>query len=550
MGRPRSSLRRLVLMLWLLAAIVGVVTAISAQDEGNCAADIHRAFVRTHAACADLQRDSACYGAGSAMVTPFVAANPTSFERPGDEITLEAVETLTVDSRSSAAWSVVLLRPQAGLTSLSQRSSLMLLFGTAALTNHVLPMRVVTVTAQSIINIRQMPRADANILMRAAIYTSLRADGRSSDSQWLRVYVPTTDQVGWVSAELVTAATSVDALPMIDSDSPLRLPFDEMTLSTFDNAIMSGSSCTAASSGLLLQTPNLEDAAQFMLNGMPFAAAGTVFIQADADLIVQVLEGSAVLDETVIPEGARLMVGADSHVVAPYALSEHEFAPLVALDRRVQPAPLAALHAVQAANLPTTPTLAQPPSTLVVECRYVARWSQDVRSGPNSVYSVVGTIRTGEIVFPLNYVTTDSRRWLQIQPQGWVNEQGIEVQGACLPLVESPFPVQPRTNHLALERCMPENGPIEVGQQVWLEFIPDPFPDYPTAQIATRSNPGWITVNGLRLHTRVTNPIRLDDMNFIRRFTTLWIAQAGTFRIAGRLSAYEVLCIITVSPGR
>ena len=110
----------------------------------------------------------------------------------------------------------------------------------------------------------------------------------------------------------------------------------------------------------------------------------------------------------------------------------------------------------------------------------------------------------------------------------------------------------PPTNTYSLERCSSTNGPVRVGQRVTFEFIPPAWDNFGEARAATRTDPGHVELNGRRYLASASEPFRLGENvdpledRYLRRFTLIWIAEPGTYRITGDWLSYEPSCNLTV----
>ena len=110
------------------------------------------------------------------------------------------------------------------------------------------PADPVDVTVIGSVNVRSAPSLRANVLGSVTDGTTLPADGRSTDGDWLRVLY--NDAPGWVSAALVNAPDEADALPTITND--LRTPMQAFSVKTGVN----GANCQEAPNVLVVQGPD------------------------------------------------------------------------------------------------------------------------------------------------------------------------------------------------------------------------------------------------------------------------------------------------------
>jgi hypothetical protein len=178
--------------------------------------------------------------------------------------------------------------------------------------------------------------------------------------------------------------------------------------------------------------------------------------------------------------------------------------------------------------------------------------NQNIRNGPGINFAITGSAEVGTVVFPRGRITTTNfEEWLQVGTYAWINARAVQVGDTCNPLPEisGDFISSVTTNKINLETCRPSNGPIQVGQRITLEFVPHAWDTYATALEATRYTYGRILVDDHLLYPQVSEPIRISETEYIRRFSAEWIAQIGTFHLEGNFYSYETICIITVTPG-
>lgn len=121
----------LVLVIGLLAS-VAVVTA-----QTECPAVVEAAVAQASEACNALDRNQACYGNDTIDLTPQPDAAPVIFEAPGDTITVNDIQTLTLspyDDTEGDDWGLALLRVQASLPDVVPGQNVtILLFGDSQL---------------------------------------------------------------------------------------------------------------------------------------------------------------------------------------------------------------------------------------------------------------------------------------------------------------------------------------------------------------------------------------------------------------------------------
>ena len=330
--------RYLISILLSVSSVVGLVSA-----QGTCSVDVQLIFSRAYGACSDVERNQICYGSGKVAIVQQSEVSDISLVQDGDIAGLNNLSQISLDSPNSEQWSTAFLRLQADLPTNTQRNVQAILFGSASLTNHIESMPRLKANPRGAVNIRTAPQQDADIIDKVGVNGEVIVVGRHEDNTWLRVLVPNQDQLGWVNAEIVILDGDINSLNIVTSDDKFQQPFEHMTLISSSDQLCDG----VPSSGLLLQTPSLEDSVTFNLNGSSVTVAGTMFVQAIPDemLALHMIEGKAdvsVLDEFVrlvggtqlqIPLDSESQVVSNSSAVEPYVMNDVQHVPYLYLDR-------------------------------------------------------------------------------------------------------------------------------------------------------------------------------------------------------------------------
>lgn len=537
----------------VIVAVLLLMMTRTIHAQEDCAAQIQLAFSRAFGACADLDRNAVCYGSGDLIAAYQTQVDDATLDQIGDVAPLTSIDTLTLASPSVDAWSMAFLRVQANLESSSQRSVLGIVYGDATLTNLIDSVPQVRAAPLGTLTIRETPDTQAEIIARVNINGEVFVNGVDEDGEWLRVQVPNTDRLGWISAEIVDIEDDTVVLNTVTVDSRVPRPFEAFRLTT-----SSGQLCAdAPASGLLLQSPNLEDTVQLNINGVDLTFTGTVLLAAvpDAPLTVATIEGTAIVvvgeDTLRLAAGAQAQIHADDDsAVVPYNLAAVALSPLLYVERRVQPPAPLTVDAIT--DLQAEPMhIEVPPEPVTMTCTYQVISDQNLRTGPSLESGVARGIEAGELVFPRGQsIAGDGLTWYQVGEQAWIRSSVLSVDGDCdpIPMLDVEFVTTTGVNTLSLEECDPLNGPLRVGQRVTLTFIPPPWENYPAALEATRTSRGRFLVGDAYLWPRVSSPVRISDNEFIRQFSAEWTAEAGTFRLEGGHFAYEVICTITILP--
>ncbi len=535
-------------LLWWCFTLLLIISASPVLAQNVCTPDVLLSLSRAGSACRDLKNDQACYGGGTVEVETWDGAS--TLAQPGQRTDIANIQRLTVSAVEDGVSSAI-LNIQGDLPGNTAKKITLMLIGETAVVNLIPPVPTQILTANAIVNIRPRPELRAEVIEKINITKTLRANGITEDGLWLRVIIPNRDDFGWVSADVVTSDGNIRALDVVDLETPVLRPFESFELtnsSTFER-------CNGAlAAGMLVQTPNVEQAVTLTINNTVLRLAGTFFLRVDsADAVLQldVMEGFAEYEDTLIPAGARFEAGA----AVPVNADTLAGLPLNNLPRRVRmpqvltldeiTEQVAALRAGQEVRPPVEEVIAEDPN----RCIRMTRRKVTLWAGPGDFYEAVNELDAGVEVYPtLQTNDPNGGIWYQLNNTNWIRGAFVSEKGAC----EAPPVVTrieaPPTNTLSLETCESENGPLRVGQLVKIQFRPQPFITWGEARDAVRIDPGKISVGNSTYRPEATEPIRLGtvDERYIRTFYIYWTAKAGTYRIVGERLHYIPICSITV----
>jgi len=318
-------------------------------------------------------------------------------------------------------------------------------------------------------------------------------------------------------------------------------------------------------SGALMQTPSTDfkDAVSLTINGGVLRLAGTAFLSRSAgSMTLIVLDGAAAIGvgtgtvEQFVPAGAQATVTDAVSMPVPYNAAGIAALPTNNLPRRFQvTAPLsqAAIEAAITALTQPTPTPIVPTATPSDVCRRTIGRDTTVSSGPGSNFEALTTLAAGTAITPV-FTTTNAAGevWWQLNDSGWVARSVVVERGSCPNVPDAGRIPAPPSNTYSLEKCASTNGPVRVGQQVTFEFVPPAWDNLGEALSATQTDPGHFTLNSDHYGAYVSAPIKLgtkvapNEDRYVRRFTLVWTAQAGTYRVEGDWLHYEPICNLTV----
>ncbi len=537
-GREKSHVRHLIAFFLVFVFVYGRGSA-----QAECPADVLLALARANAACSETERNQACYGNGE------IASGVETFAAQGDTVGIE--ELATVQLNSAEVFSVMTMKIQANLLeSQPGRNLTLLAFGDVTLENRVPLLPTVTVEATGSLNVRMAPDIESDIIETLPLRATLIANGRAEAGGWLRVLLPGSDRLGWVSLDVVRVTGDINTLYGVTPETPYLRPYQVFSVTTGrDDARCAGT----PESGLLLQAPT-EAEAVVTVNDVRLRLRGTLFLQADETMTFNLLDGQMVVESGYAPAGSRVRVVDGAAMAAePFDPVDLAGLPVNNLTYRVQipsPATESAIADFIAAAL-AAPTATPDPVILSrQQCRRTTLRAVTVWAGPGTFYEVLRDLARDTRVDPVFSTETSAGEvWWQLRTGGWLRASNIESTEACgvVPGVEVVQP--PRTNRLSMETCEFFNGPLRAGQQVRIEFVDGGWPMYEEALAAPRIDPGRITISRDRIRVSSERPVEVAEDRWYRTFYGYWTAQPGTYRIESQRLSYILNCDVTVPVG-
>jgi uncharacterized protein YraI len=330
------------------------------------------------------------------------------------ETTASLAETETIQTEGGVAVAAVRHSDDATLR--------VVLYGDATLTN-----TVQTLTAESPVlelrnaagyplNLRAGPGtsfAETGAFAENAVAT---ADGRSADSQWVRLQ--TDASLSWVRANLVSIDGDISALPVVDSR--YARPYQAMRLQT---------SVEAPCSGVLFQAGEGETV-NFGLNGADVTLMdATVAVSASVEtgLTLNVLVGEAAVTAQATRQVLRAGEGAVVRLNDALEAAER--------PRFVQQY---AFASVQAAPLSLLPL---PASNLCITGVPLSAQARETRGGPGEAYSALAPLDVSLHYEVAGYATApDGTTWLKLANGRWTPALGDDLVGMCSSYVEVDAP--------------------------------------------------------------------------------------------------------------
>ncbi len=538
---------------FFLAIVLMMTITLSAAAQTICPTEIILSIGRSGSACFRMERNQSCYGNGM-ISSSFYMEEPPAFSAPGSIVDARQIQRLRAEPIDEGL-SVVSMLVRATLSDLEERSIALLIYGDASLENAVAPIPEMLVQATGTLNIRAMPQPNGEILRRMNINDTLIANGRYQAGGWLRVRLPNSQDLGWVSLEVARPDGDITQLLEVDINTPYIRPYERINIQTGETRFCDG----ALPSGILLQTPNADKSILLNINGHSLHIAGAVFMGSpDGEaLYLSMLNGWLSVGDNYLPAGTQAALEDGSlSPPTPYITEELAALPVNNLPYRftvAAPLDAADIPAAIAALQPQPEVIeVRPLSTPRPECRRFVTRRTTLWAGPGDYYEAINELPDSSPVHPVLQYNGENETWWQLDNSNWIRASRVFQEGECRDIPVTVEIPRQQYNTISMERCETTNGPLHVGQQVRLEFTPPAFESYEAAQIAVRVDPGDIKVNEVNLRVYVTDPIRIGsnpEPRYMRTFYTIWIAEGGPHRIASQRLHYDLTCNITVPFG-
>ncbi|MCS6835574.1 MAG: SH3 domain-containing protein [Anaerolineae bacterium] len=279
--------------LGLLISAILLLLALTAQAQDSCSAEIGAAFQSIADRCAALGRNQACYANALVEAVPREGIEGFSFRSPGDVVTIDSLQSLTLANRLAEAdeWGAAVLSLQANLPdTLPGQNVILLLFGAVSIENAT-PARVtrdLVLTSNG--RIRSTPTTQADNVLRVLNSGSrVTADGRTAAGDWIRIIL--SDGKGWVSSSVVSGDT--DSLVSVAAEESFDMP---MQAFYFTTGVGDRPCLEAPDSGILIQTPEGAGSVELLANGVHIALGSAAYLQAsDGLMTVAVVEGRGII---------------------------------------------------------------------------------------------------------------------------------------------------------------------------------------------------------------------------------------------------------------
>lgn len=299
--------------LLLLAAMIFVPMA-QAQESAACPLLIERALQVVGNACADLERNSACYGF-QRVDAAFHQEDPAmEFSRPADRAELINLRTLQTSPLNLNAneWGIALMNVQANVPeSLPGQAVIFMLLGDVSVENAVAPDEAFASPALMLelrvrqnANLRVQPGTNNRAITVVPAGTVLQGDARNADGSWVRVIYQ--GQVGWIASQLFENSLLLNDLPRLSGDE-----YTPMQAFYFSTGI-GQPGCRQAPDSLLIQGPNSMEVT-FNANGADIVVGSTILLrQPEASRLEFItVHGYALVGNARVPRGYRIEASVD-----------------------------------------------------------------------------------------------------------------------------------------------------------------------------------------------------------------------------------------------
>ena len=351
-----KSISRVIIVAWMVAALIlPASTSVSAQSgTGNpdsCPQIVQLALDNVDTLCGTLEEGQACYGHVLIDVTPHTGIDELAFNEEGDIeelLKLKAIRLSPMDPLRGL-WGVALMKLRAYMTYADPEPVTFLLFGDVDIQNNVTRNETIDVTAIAYSNVRLRPSPNAGVIGVLQPGEITAANGRTENSEWVRVSLPETGRVGWTYVPNLRSEQSIESLEIVDANGPYFGPMQAFFLSS---GVDDAGCPESPQSGLLIQTPEGVAEVTLLVNEVNIQLQATAYIQADpgGDMTIGLLSGQGWVEaggtyqpvfagsQVRIPLGEDLVYSGEPLPPEPYDAELLTGLPLNLLDTEIVPA--------------------------------------------------------------------------------------------------------------------------------------------------------------------------------------------------------------------
>lgn len=301
--------QRIVMIGFLLTvfSLVGVWTATGQSDSGaSCPALLELALSQIGNNCANLPRNTACYGFNSVNASFTQSVNEGFFTNPADLsqlATLKTIETTPLDLGLSQ-WGIAVMNVQANVpNTLPGQAVTFLLLGDTEVENAAVSDEApITIITQTAVDLRQQPDGQSVVVAALVAGTVLEAKGLSPNGQF--IFVRGDAGEGWIGLSAVNPNPQLASLAVLSDNPPAPMQ------SFFFRTGVGESECSQTPSTLAIRSPE-NITVDLTANGANIRLGSLITLRILPDgetMQLTTLEGEATLDpdtenEKKVPAG-------------------------------------------------------------------------------------------------------------------------------------------------------------------------------------------------------------------------------------------------------
>lgn len=211
------NLTRLLTLTMLIVILLSLSPAVlTAQEASSCPALVEQALVQLQNNCANMERNTACYGFPTVQASFSEGVPLDSFVQPAQRSALSVLTSLATGPLDLTApeWGLAVITAQADIPdSLPGQNVTFLLMGDATLESAELPDSSTTQAVVTLFdtNLFSAPSPEASIIASVPPSTELQANAISQDG--LRVRVTFNGRQAWLATESLAQSETFAQLP-------------------------------------------------------------------------------------------------------------------------------------------------------------------------------------------------------------------------------------------------------------------------------------------------------------------------------------------------
>ncbi len=309
---------------WITYLLVVLCFTSAFAQAAACGAMVEQALADVQNDCNATGRNQACYGYVSLQATPRQGVQNFNFTKNGDLVSVADIATLSLSrlDTTNNTWGIALMKLQANLPdTLPGENVTVLMFGDVHMQDASTMSSGVQVAASTTVNVRNAPSTGGSIIGTLTGGQTAAATGRNPDGSWLRIQLPNSAALGWVSASVVKVTGDPSSLALVDP-TQAQTSFTPMQAFYFQSGITKTNCQQAPEDGILIQTPKGAGEIKLRANDVDIQLGSTAFFQAQPSglMTVSVVEGEGHITangKTVdVPAGLQTTVPMDANLHA------------------------------------------------------------------------------------------------------------------------------------------------------------------------------------------------------------------------------------------